>query len=249
MAVIATAEARDVVHVEINIASGLLGGGQRIVKCTHRVRRHFQRHRKIGECLHISFTQRRLATEQTNERWIEFFERRLLQRFNFAAHDSALGSCASGTISAPMRRAILRHATQRLRGHRALHRMKLWRGARAVTHVRVGVIFLRVIRVTQVPRQMIQVTKGVARRTRIGAIARAEIRVVENASTALHALTVGCEQRCGFEHGETTSVDHAHAVRHMRIHKQARARRVQREPGRAFGHVDVLCAVRCELAT
>ena len=113
----------------------------------------------------------------------------------------------------------------------------------AVRDVRVGVRFSWVVGVAEIPREVIHVGKHVTRGARAGAIAGREIRVIKQTTPRFYAYVIGRKECVGFQYRLTYGVNHAHAVRYVLVHKQARACGVQREPRRTVGDVDVLCAL------
>ena len=117
-----------------------------------------------------------------------------------------------GTVAAPVHGAAAVHPAQRLRRHRALHGMEVGQHARAVDRRRQredagvdgdaeldrdGVALHRVVRVAQIPRQVVHVAEDVAARARRLAVARRLDGVVQERPPARRrAPAPGCAAPC-----------------------------------------------------
>ena len=84
---------------------------------------------------------------------------------------------AARAVAAPVHRAVVRHAAQALRRHRALQRME--DGSPAAEVERVRVVHARVVGIAEVPGQAVEVAEDVAARARRLAVAGRRARVVE----------------------------------------------------------------------
>ena len=109
--------------VEIEIVPRLLVGRERVVEVADRVRRVRDLQDEVGERLHVGVRERRAASEQVGEAPLELLERRVLVE-RAAVRLRARRVVAAGAIAAPVHRAVVGHAAQALRGHRALHRLE-----------------------------------------------------------------------------------------------------------------------------
>ncbi len=219
-------------------AAGRLRRGERVVDRAIGVRRERDREREVGVGLHVVHVEHRPEADQAVEGDDEVLEReiRVVGRHRVRIRAEEAGDA----IAAPVHVAAVDHAAQRLRGHRALHRVQLVRVAGAVDVRACGDAELDVDRrrrliavgVAEVPRQVVHVAEHVAAGARGLAVRGGGGRVVEEGTTGDHLRRLGRVQRRVRDFLARAQIEHGDAVVEARRDEQAVIRVVEREAAR-----------------
>ncbi len=147
-------------------AAGLLIRAEHVVERPVRVRRILHLEDEVGERPHVRLREDRVAPEQVLERAIELLERRMLVE-SPAVRLFARRVVAAGAVAAPVHRAVVGHAAQALRRHRALHRVEDGLHGLPRDHIDesavegAGVVDHLSVRIAEIPRQAVEIAEGV----------------------------------------------------------------------------------------
>ena len=145
---------------------------------------------------------------------------------------------ADGAIAARVQRAVRREAAQRLRDHRALHRVEAWSGS-PLPWCGCGFGVTTSSGIAEIPAEAVEVAEDVAARARRLAVARGQHGVVEERPPRDDRGRLGVVQRVRLERRARGRVDHRDRVVEAREHVEPAARLVEHEAGRAAAGRDV----------
>ena len=147
------------------LAPGLLVRREHVVDPPVGVRRIGELKDEVGEGPHVRLREDRIAPEQIGKRAIELRERRALVE-RPVVRLGARRVVAAGAVAAPVHRAVVRHAAQALRRHRALHRVE--DGVHGLPRDQVderavegaGVIDHLGVRIAEIPGQAVEIKQS-----------------------------------------------------------------------------------------